>query len=274
MLTISLWAKRHPRLSQFLIAIFICLQILIAFDAGIRLSVMGVHLGEWVRLAGIFAFGALILRFPSRKKLKQLSWFVQRRYLLIGGQVITWSCFLLVAANSNQMANNGYAFPETGKPFALKVAVYETQKPFGDGAREKGKPILKTWRKNIRELVKARKAELRSQKKLGRGSPEGDSGTIAGYVFLTILLGAVLGTGVCLISCYALGILGIIAAAGSGWMIFLINVAGAKKAFAGASDEKTKKRAALMSIAGWLLILAGLVFGLIATGGSLFSFGL
>lgn len=272
MLTISLWAKRHPRLSQLLITILLALQILIAFDAGIRLSVMGVHLGEWVRLAGIFAFGALILRFPSRKKLKQLSWFVQRRYLLIGGQVITWSCFLLVAANSNQMASSDFAFPETGKPYALKVAVYETPGPFSDDAREKGQPVFKSWKKKIRELVKARKAELRSQKKQGRGLSEGNSGIIAGFVFLTILLGAALGSGVCLIACYGVGIVAIIAAAGGGWLIFIINTAGARKAFAGASDKKSKKRAALMSIAGWVLILTGLVLGLVSSGGTLLGY--
>lgn len=268
MLTISLWAKRHPRLSQFLIAIFICVQILLAFEAGIRLSILEVYLGDWAKVLAIVTIGALILLFPSGERLKKKSWFTQRRYLWIGGQLFIWSGFLLAVFTTNRIATPAYFLQETGRPTALKVAIQEQPQSSKHGIIGKGKTTIKSWKKAFRELVKERKAQLRPNKnRRFQGSGGGSGWKIFLFSVLSALLACVIASGACALICSGGGyiILGLIVAGGGAWLIFLINCAGTRWAF----GRTRKDSASRMSIGGWILIALGLIFGflVLADGG-------
>ena len=274
MITLSRWAKRHPYLSVFLIIVLLTFQILIAFGAGIRLSLLGVYLGNGLKYLAIAALYFLMLWYPSRKRLGELSWFAQRRYMFIGTQIIVWSSFLLIASTTNQMATPDYIVQERSHPFVLKVAAQEQAQPQENSLWSKAKSVDKTWKKTLRTLVKERKAqirqirkELRQGRKDGSIAPASGSGTIAGYVFLTLLIGMVAGSLACAITCAGAGILAIILAGGIGYLIFLMNMAGARKAYPGESRAQRKGRASSMSIVGWLFLILGLVLGFAAGGG-------
>lgn len=265
MITIPLWAKQHPRLSQFLIVIFLTVQILFAFEVGIRLSILGVYLGDWIKYLAFAAVSALILAYPTREELKKLSWFTQRRYLFLGGQILMWSGFLLAMCFTNRLATPDYVIREMGKPYVLKVAIQEQPKSSRDGFLGKEKTNIKSWKKAFRDLVKERKAQLQSDKnQRSQKGGGGGGGIIALFVFLSTLLAVAIGYLSCLLICSGGGFiaLGLIVGLGGALAIFSLNCLGTRWAY-GSTD---KGKAAAMSILGWLLVLAGIIWGFDAMG--------